>query len=261
MEEDTPRPAPGPDDVTRPHDSARLAREGNWFVLLVGGLIVLCAITFYRNPALSATSPGCHAQAYGFSCSGSVVARGIFGDGLGSPIPLNASHVSPWATTYWVIGIFVAIFGTVAFYWPRSRARGARSRAWPLVALGAGAVVLFATGRGWLTSEAPANFLVRGMQALLVIALGLIVLAIIERSWPFALFAAGFLGLGLLSCLYNVSNLFGRLDLGRSWSGNNEAVPNLILPGLYLVAGGLAFLVLRREAIRRELERTRGPLR
>jgi hypothetical protein len=259
MDEDTPRPAPEPEDETRPHDSAQLAREGSWFVLLVCGLIVMFAIIFYRYPGLSATSPGCHAQTYGFTCSGSVVPRGIFGAGLGSPIPLNSANVSPWATTYWVISIFVGILVTVAFYWPRSRALGAPSRTWPLVALGTGAAVLFVAGRGWLTSEAPANLLVRGMQALLVIALGLIVLAIIERSWSFALFVAGFLGLALLSCLYDVSNLFERLDLGRSWSGNNEAVPNLIVPGLYLVAGGLALLVLRRDARRRELGRA-GPL-
>jgi uncharacterized membrane protein len=261
MDEDAPRPAPEHEGETRPHDSAQLARGGNWFVLLVCGLIVLCAIIFYRYPGLSATSPGCHAQAYGFTCSGSVAPGGIFGSGLGSPVPLNGANVSPWATTYWVISIFVGILGVVGFYWPRSRALGTPSRAWPFVALGTGAVVLFVAGRGWLTSEAPANLLVRGMQALLVIALGLIVLAIIEKSWRFALFVAGFLGLALLSCLYNVSNLFERLDLGRSWTGNNEAPPNLILPGLYLVAGGLALLVIRRDARRRELDRAHGPLR
>jgi hypothetical protein len=49
-----------------------------------------------------------------------------------------------------------------------------------------------------------------------------------------------------------VSNLFPRLGLGGSWIGNDEALPNLILPGLYLVAGGLAFWALHRSAGRRE---------
>jgi hypothetical protein len=252
MDDREGRSGPGPESETRRRNTARLAREGSWFVLLTGGFVVLIATAFYRNPLLSATSPGCHAQAYGFTCAGAVGSKGPFGAGLGSPLPSNFANVSPWATTYWVASIFVAVCAVVAFYWLRSRAVGTRGRTWPFAAVGSGVLVLGVVSRGWLTTEVPSDLWIRGMQALLVIAVGLIVLAIIERSWPFSLFVAGFLGLALLSCLYNVSNLFPRLGLGGSWIGNDEALPNLILPGLYLVAGGLAFWALHRSAGRRE---------
>ncbi len=74
-------------------------------------------------------------------------------------------------------------------------------------------------------------------------------LAIIERSWPFLLFVAGFFGLALLSCLYNVSNLFLRFGIGATWNGKDQDLPNLILPGVYLLVGGAAFYLFRRTGI------------
>jgi hypothetical protein len=108
-------------------------------------------------------------------------------------------------------------------------------------------LALAVVSRGWETLHIPGDFWIRGVQALLVIAVGLIALAVIERSWPFLLFVAGFLGLALLSCLYNVSNLFTRIGIGSTWNGNDQGLPNLILPGVYLLVGGAAFYVVRRE--------------
>jgi ABC-type dipeptide/oligopeptide/nickel transport system permease component len=87
----------------------------------------------------------------------------------------------------------------------------------------------------------PGDFWMRGMQALVVIALVLAVLAAIERRWTFTLFVVGFFGLSLLSSLYNVSNLFSRFGIGGNWNGNDQGLPNLILPGSYLIIGGAAF--------------------
>ena len=143
------------------------------------------------------------------------VSRGVFGSGLGSPTSPPIDHVSPWATTYWVVSIFVGIATVVRLY---SRSGGAfvgSCRAYlALRHRWRWRVVLAVASRGWITFKIPADFWIRGMQPLLVIAIGLLALAVTERSRAFLLYVAGFLGLALLSCLYDVSNLFMRLGIG-----------------------------------------------
>jgi hypothetical protein len=85
---------------------------------------------------------------------------------------------------------------------------------------------------------------------LLIIALGLIVLAAIDQALAFSLFVAGFFGLALLSCLYNVSNLFARLGISSHWPVEDQTLPNLILPGIYLLIGAAAFWALHHWKIR-----------
>ena len=248
MQDQVRQPSQDRESEGQPLGATLLAREGSWFVLLVFGFIVLVATAFYHNPGLSATSPGCHSQAIGFTCVGTIGSPGLFGNGLGSPVSSMFVNVSPWATTYWVTGIFAGICAVVGFYWLRSRARGLAGRTWPLVTVGVAIVVLVVVSRGWLTTDFPSNLWIRGMQALLLISLGLIVLGFIERSWTFGLFVAGFLGLSLLGCLYNVSNLFQRVGMGAAWGANDQALPNLIVPGLYLLVGGALFRAFRHRA-------------
>lgn len=224
----------------------RVARDGSWFVLVVFGIVVMLAIFFYSRPGLSATSPGCNSFTNGFACTVVSNARGVFGSGLGSP-ESAILNVSPWATTYWVIAITVGIALIVVFYWLRARASGVAGRVWPFATISLVILILALVSRSWIITKIPADFWLRGMQALLVIALGLVVLAALERTWPFALYVAGFFGLALLSCLYDVNNLFVRLGLGSSWRGSSEALPNLILPGVYLLVGGVGFYFARRS--------------
>lgn len=226
----------------------RTARDGSWFALVAFGVVVLVATAFYRTPFSSAGTSGCHSSINGTSCSGFVFSKGPFGSGLGSPAG-TILNVSPWATTYWVISIFAGICAVVAFYWLHSRSSGVAGRVWPFATIGTGILALAVASRGWQTLHIPGDFWIRGMQALLVIALGLAVLAMIERSWPFALFVAGFFGLALLSCLYNVSNLFVRWGIGGTWNGNDQDLPNLILPGFYLLVGGVVFYIFRRSGV------------
>jgi hypothetical protein len=101
-----------------------------------------------------------------------------------------------------------------------------------------------------VTIDLPGDFWLRGTQALFVIFLGLAVLAVLERRWSYSLFVIGFLGLAILSSLYNVSNLFQRLGIGGNWNGSDQGLPNLILPGVYLVVGGAAFWAIGRWANR-----------
>lgn len=235
----------------------RVARDGSWFALVVFGLVVLFAMFFYHYPGLTASSLGCHAFGNGFTCSSVSVSRGVFGSGLGSPTSPPIDHVSPWATTYWVVSIFVGIAIVVGFYWIRARSSGVAGRIWPFATVGVGVLVLAVASRGWITFRIPADFWIRGMQPLLVIAIGLVALAITERSRAFLLYVTGYLGLAMLSCLYDVSNLFVRLGIGSTWNGNAEALPNLILPGLYLLIGGVVFYVLRRSGVTFHIARRR----
>ena len=235
----------------------RVARDGSWFALVVFGLVVLLAMVFYHYPGQTASSLGCHKFANGFTCSSVSVSRGVFGSGLGSPTSPPLDHVSPWATTYWVVSIFVGIATVGGFYWMRVRSAGVAGRIWPFATVGVGVLVLAVASRGWITFKIPADFWIRGMQPLLVIAIGLIALAITERSRAFLLYVVGFLAIALLSCLYDVSNLFVRLGLGSIWNGNAAALPNLILPGLYLLIGGLVFYVLRRSGVTFHIARRR----
>ena len=223
----------------------RVARDGSWFALIVFGFVVLIATFFYRNPELTAHSPGCHAATFGFYCNVKTVSQGPFGAGLGSPA--FSPTVSPWATTYWTISVFVAICVVVAFYRIRARASGVSGRIWPFACIGTAALALAVASRGWVTIDIPGDFWIRGMQALVVIAVVLGVLAAIERRWSFSLFVVGFLGLAILSTLYDVSNLFSRLGIGGSWNGRDQGLPNLILPGLYLIVGGVVFWLLVRR--------------
>ena len=227
----------------------RVARDGSWFALLVFGFVVLGATLFYRSPSLSASSPGCHPSSNGFYCDTTTNARGIFGSGLGS-LFASVENVSPWATTYWVISIFVGICLVVAFYWFRSRSLGVTGRIWPFASIAMVALALAVASRGSVTIHLPADFWLRGTQALFVIAFGLVVLAAIERRWSFSIFVAGFVGLALLGALYNVSNLFQRLGVGGAWNGNDQGLPNLILPGIYLLLGGVVFWASGRRTNR-----------
>jgi hypothetical protein len=120
---------------------------------------------------------------------------------------------------------------------------------WPILTLGIGVLVLGVASRDWF-STVPADLTIRGMQALLIIALGLIVVAAIEHTWAFSLFVAGYVGLALLSCLYDVINLFQRLGIDSRWPVDAQTLPNLIVPGTYLLLGGAGFWLLHRWRIR-----------
>jgi hypothetical protein len=225
-------------------ERSRVAREGSWFALLVSGLVILISVIFYDRSLLSTTSPRCQIFGSNFSCLSEVASRGPFGSGLGPPL-FATGNASPWVTTYWVASIFLASCAVVAFYWFHSRTVSKRAMIWPLATLVIEAVVLVTVGRGFVINELPGDMLVRGMQALLLVALGLVTIAVIARSWTLWIFVAGFFGLALLSCLYNVSNLFQRIGVGAS-NASSENLPNLILPAVYLFVGAGAFSMLHR---------------
>ena len=221
-----------------------VARLSSWLALLVAGVVVLAAMPFYDYLGARSNAAGCTTFAGGFICRTHLLSNGVLGMGLGSSAPGFFGNSSPDATTYWVISILLGLCVVVGFYWFRLREIGSVGRIWPIVSVGLGALVLGVASRDWF-SYVPAEMTIRGMQAMLIIALGLIVLAVIERTWAMSLFVIGFMGLALLSCLYNVSNLFQRLGISSNWPINDQTLPNLILPGIYLLVGGAVFWALR----------------
>jgi hypothetical protein len=231
--------------------SAAIAREGSWLALLVAGVIVLAAMPFYQYLGATSNSAGCTSYGSGFICHTHLLSNGFFGMGLGSSAPGAFGNSSPEATTYWVISIFLGVCVVVGFDWIRSRKNGIAGRIWPIVTIGIGALVLGVASRNWFSSV-PAAMTKRGMQSLLIIAFGLIVLAAIDHARAFSLFVTGFLGLALLSCLYDVSNLFSRLGISSHWPVDDQTLPNLMLPGIYLVFGGAAFWALHHWKNRRQ---------
>ena len=82
---------------------------------------------------------------------------------------------------------------------------------------------------------------VRGTDALLVIALGLLALSVAERSRPHVVFATGFLVVAPASCLYNDANILDRLGMGDIFRANAAELPNIIIPGWYLFFAGIGF--------------------
>lgn len=227
--------------VSRAKARTRFYRSGHWFASCVFGVVILASLPFYIR-----STPGrMHCRHFGgkgqgyLSCSGTVPVHGgvsLLGRAF-EPQPY--SSLGGWSTFYWVVAIVVGFAAVVVYYQLRARRVGVQGRIWPAVL--AGIVLLglatWASGTYFL----PGDYLIRGTSVLVVIAGGLLVLSALERSRPFVLFALGFLGLALLGSLYDVSNLFGRLGIDGPFIYGGELLPNLILPGAYLVIGGVLF--------------------
>lgn len=214
-------------------------RSGHWLVALVFGVIVLGAIPFYITHS-------CHSRA----CSRSTAAP--FGRAF-NPVFLD-SGLHNWATVYWVVAVAAGLALLLVHHRHRARQVGVQGRLWP--ALVAGSVLLALVLAINDTGEAsPGDLWIRGTSVLLVLALAVAVDAYLERSGPFALFAAGFIGLAVLSCLYTVVNLFYRLHIAGPFSGPDAELPNLVLPGAYLLLGGIGFLLGRGWTLQVRLAR------
>jgi hypothetical protein len=69
-----------------------------------------------------------------------------------------------------------------------------------------------------------------------------------ERSEMLALIALMYVGIVVASLFYNYVNLFGRYGLNTLFQGEAAYLPNVLIPGAYLI---VASLVLRRSTRRR----------
>lgn len=225
----------------------RLARNVHWFVLVVFGLLTIGAMPFYLQSVQSASSPGCYSSGHG----GFVCRVASTHDPLGGAFNPQDSPfgLSRWATLYWVIAITVGFTLVLVYYRRRSMSLGVQGRIWPSVVVGGGLFFLTVYGNRQGARLPVPDAWIRGTGVVVVIAIGLAVLAVLERNIRLGLFTLAFFGLALLSTLYDDANLFQRVGMGWMFNGSGAELPNLLLPGLFMLAGGLVFWWCSRRAL------------
>ena len=209
-------------------------RQGSWSPLVMFGLLTLAAA-----PLFWTTTPRCTngENACAFVQNGGPLGnpfvKGPVGWGIGR-----------WISVYWLVAVPLGYFATVLYYRHRARRTGVAGRIWPAVAVGLALLALmvgsFAT-RGIVLGVPVPVFLLegRGLEPLLVIGIGLGVLARLEHNRGLVVFAVLFLALALLANLYNIENEVSRLGWNLPVGAMN--LPNLVVPGLFLLVGGAGF--------------------
>jgi hypothetical protein len=228
----------------------RADRHGFWFPLTLFGLLTLLSSPLYWQYARTLPALHCQRQPDGGQIctrvgkliSGGALNAGYWTNGLGQ-----------WVTYYWVGALVVGYVATVLFYRQRARSVGVSQRVWPAVIVGLGilGLAVWANDVGYSNESqflVSGDVWVRGTVSLIILSLGLVVLALLERSVWYVSYSLGFVGIALLSSLYNVSNLFDRLGIGRPFDGSAQALPNVLLPAAYLLFGGFACWVHQHDA-------------
>jgi hypothetical protein len=136
---------------------------------------------------------------------------------------------------------------TVAYYGHRGRVTGIRGKTRPMVETGAVLLAFVLMLGNWIGGWplALGHF---GTEPLLFVGLSLLVLARTERSGTLATIALVYVGIVYGSLFYNYVNLFGRSGFNTPFHGGAALIPNVLLPGVFLI---VASLVLRRSTRRR----------
>jgi hypothetical protein len=213
-------------------------RRVRGFPLVVFGALVLGATPLYWQSVQ--VCPG------GRSCGDVTVAPS-----LGTVVGLQPGGGSAWVSLYWFCALAIGLIVTAYFYRLRARQSEVDVRAWP-VAL-AGAVVcalLVASSPGVLRDRRLPSWItlsdlhLRGTTPLLVLAIVIVGLALVERSWALGAFSAVFVFFALLANLYDLDNLVTRL--GWWLTPQATSIPNVAIPGVVLVVGGVVFALLDR---------------
>ena len=209
-----------------------------WLFAVLGGFVATAAWYLYRGNRRGVRTP---IRAY--------LAIGIVGVPailLGLPVissfPYRMSR-SPYADPTFTVPVLLgAVAALAALLWllPKLDSNLAR-----------GITIAFAMVLGFIALTmldvffAPA----RPYAPLLVIALGLVGLAWLERSRLLGLISAAFAGAAVLVNLYNMGNVFYHLGIFARWEDERtNAFMNLVLPGTILVVGGLVACFGERSA-------------
>jgi hypothetical protein len=215
----------------------RADRHAYWLPVLSLGLAHLAAVPLYLH----------------------VEADGPVPDGLGGtvPPPVFFPPDGDRIGSYWLAALLLG--GLLSVWWYRRRGSrvGVEGRVWGAV-LAAVAVVIGSV----VLSFTPFTFFlwpvyVREYGALLVVAVGLLVLARLERSRGLLAVAVLYAAAALLANTYNVENVLFRLGWdpfqGDPYGLRYLALPALLLPAAILLVGGVvagvrAALTRRRPA-------------
>ena len=149
---------------------------------------------------------------------------------------------------YWMVALLVGAAVTVWWYRRRGRRTGVEGRVGAAVVAAALAVAAyFATTLLPIWNFEPVAVLwwieLRDLGALLVIAVGLLALAALERSWGLTVVAVLYAGAAVLVNFYDLENVL--------WFPGERYVqlPSLLLPAVVLLVGGT--VALGRAALAR----------
>lgn len=223
------------DDVSELRSRTRRARRGLWFPLILFGLVILASTPLYVNPTITPTAafltPDVPSSPSTFTGNGGD--SGLLGFSPGGMFSFSPLMV----TVFWLVAGPLGYVLTAGFYWLQARRRGVATsiRAYVLTGLGLFAL-LVAISTPLIPVPVHGNLLVRGLTPLLAVALGLFVLARVERSWPLLAFAVPFLALCVTANLYDMENVVYRLGLS---SAGPEV--NVIVVGSVLLLAGVGF--------------------
>ena len=221
------------DQLTR---RVRKAQRGAWFPLVLLGLVVAAAAPFYRL--------GLHSHP---TC-GPVTTTHLPGGGSATIKTCYIAYGWP-AFIYWTAALILAYLAIAGFYVLKARRRGVGTRIRPYVIAGIAGLILVAAlwlvqrYLGHLQSRYPSALVVHGLNPLLAIAIALIVLAWVERSWALLVFAACYL-VAVLVNLFDITPLLSEHGwvIARQWI----FLPRLWLAGGVLLLGGAGFAVAER---------------
>jgi len=226
----------------------RTDRHNFWFPLVLFGLFTLLSAPLYYGWPFHFSTFHCRHVGEKLACSGT----GSYHFGYLSP-GFAANQLGNWLTLYWVTSLLFGYAATIWFYRHRASTVGLKVRIWPAVVVGLGLLVLVLLMKtNWQSIEPPflvsGDFWIRGTAILVILSIGIVALAVLERSIVYVVYSLGFVALALLVSLYNVSNLVQWEGLGRFITGSNQAIPNVVLPGIYLLIGGFFFWAVQHDS-------------
>jgi hypothetical protein len=214
----------------------RHEQRGGWFPLLVFAIVTLAAIPFdhYGHHLVTHCTSLHHG---GYVCTG-------------------YSQATLW---YWPVALLLAYVAISAFYLHQSRKRGIGTRVQPYVVVGVVLVLLVTAWALWaqahpaflaqslhLGSSQPTNVLNRIASPAGGIALALLLLAWIERSWLLLAITGGYL-LIVVTAAGQHSHHSGKLPLAFPPPVSQWAfLPHLLLGGGVLLLGALILALSQR---------------
>ena len=220
---------------------ARARRHAFWLPLLMFGALICASAPMYVESLPSGgPSGGFISPAYAISFGTPHFAA------LGGLFPTPGNVDPDVRGLYWLLALLLGALVTALWYSWHAAVTGVATGVRGTVAIWvAGALVLTAVSiasfelvfRAWPATN-------RGTSGLLVVAVGLVALAWVERSWLLAAICVVYTFAACIGVFYNPENqLFPILtDLGvsdQSLPYNDAGTINVLLPGVVLILGGL----------------------
>jgi hypothetical protein len=227
----TDTPAELLDELASLRERTRSARHAYWFPLILFGLLTVGSIPFYVQPL---TRPPCPPE--GCPPFNELALRML------GPFTALGGQVAPHPTAlagYWLGALVGGYLATFLWYRRHARRVGVAIRSTTYLVVG------MATLLGYAVVAVPYLWLVqiRGRGAYLIIAAGLLVLVVQERSRMFTAIVLTYVATALVANT-DLSNLLYRLG----WdTGRYNQVPGEVLTALVLLTGGTIGLLRTRR--------------